>query len=80
MDFDDAAAFAGAPEEEPSEEEVEAAMKAVQDLKDENASLKEQLAQMKKQPAAPSAHSRFNSNPKQEGDARTRLGKYLNSI
>lgn len=80
MDFDDAAAFNGEPKDEPSEEEVEAAMKAVQDLKDENASLKKQIAEMKKQPAAPSAHSRFNSNPKQEGDARKRLGKYLDRI
>lgn len=80
MDFDDAAAFKGAPESEPSEEEVEAAMKAVQTLKDENASLKKQIAEMKKQPAAPSAHTRFNSNPKQEGYARARLGKYLERI
>ena len=82
MDFDDAAAFKGAPEAEPSEEEVEAAMKAVQDLKAENDTLKAQVAALKKAPATPSAHKRFSvsSSTQATAPARERLQKYLNKI
>lgn len=64
VDFDDAALFAGgaAAEEAPTEEEFERAVKAAEDFKAENATLRARVAELEKAPAGKPAGEQYKAD------------------
>ena len=64
LDFDDAAAFKGgaASEETPTEEEFEQAVKAAEDFKAENATLRARVAELEKTPAGKPAGEQYKAD------------------
>lgn len=67
MDFDDSAAFAGAPaaseeDEEDAERQMEEALSAAENFKAENATLRARIAELEGKPAGTPAHDAFRGS------------------
>lgn len=85
MDFDDSAAFNGAPAAQAedtaqAEEQMEAALQAAETFKAENTTLKARIAELEKTPAAPNAHDQFNAARSAGPSVKDRLRKYFKNI